>query len=89
MYPPLPEAETRLQQHLADRYTNIDWRPALKAVMDAEGDVVAALEAVGCGTRNCCISTNLEIQIPAHPKMPLQVTSLETELMHSVDDLKS
>ncbi|KAG1767808.1 hypothetical protein EDD22DRAFT_741963, partial [Suillus occidentalis] len=70
----LPEAETRLEHHLTDRYADTDWRPALKAIMDAEGDIDAALNA---------------IRIPARPKTLTQVTSLETELMDSIDELKS
>ncbi|KAG1764954.1 hypothetical protein EDD22DRAFT_951411 [Suillus occidentalis] len=70
----LPEAETRLEHHLTDHYADTDWRPALKAIMDAEGDIDAALNA---------------IRIPARPKTLTQVTSLETELMDSIDELKS
>ncbi|KAG1717169.1 hypothetical protein EDD22DRAFT_741518, partial [Suillus occidentalis] len=41
----LPEAETHLEHHLTNRYTDTNWRPALKAIMDAEGDIDAALNA--------------------------------------------
>ncbi|KAG1718686.1 hypothetical protein EDD22DRAFT_792243 [Suillus occidentalis] len=42
----LPEAETHLEHHLTNCYTDTNWRPALKAIMDAEGDIDAALNAV-------------------------------------------
>jgi len=32
----LPNAEIRLQAHLGNRFIDVDWRPALRAVMDAE-----------------------------------------------------
>ncbi|KAF9239072.1 hypothetical protein BU15DRAFT_27183, partial [Melanogaster broomeanus] len=41
-----PKAEARLAAHLGDRYVDADWRPALAAVMDAEGDVAAAMKAI-------------------------------------------
>src|SRR5882757_5574765 len=42
----LPDAEKNLQTHLGERYMHSDWRPALKAVMDAEGDAEMALNAI-------------------------------------------
>ncbi|KAI6024684.1 hypothetical protein BKA83DRAFT_99321, partial [Pisolithus microcarpus] len=42
----LPEVESALQLHLGDHFIDADWQPALKVVMDAEGDVDQALEAV-------------------------------------------
>jgi hypothetical protein len=85
----LPEAETHLEQHLADCYANTDWRPALKAVMDAEGDIATALKAVGTLATTASRRTGLKIRIPARPKIPTQVTTLEIELMDSVGGLKS
>jgi hypothetical protein len=85
----LSEAETRLEQHLTDRYADTDWRPALKAVMDAEGDIATALEAVDTLAATASQRTGLEIRIPARPKIPTQVTTLEIELMDSVGGLKS
>ncbi|KAG1868726.1 hypothetical protein C8R48DRAFT_598173 [Suillus tomentosus] len=42
----LPDAESKLQAHLGDHYADSDWRSALKAVMDAEGDTDLTLRAV-------------------------------------------
>ncbi|KAF6756551.1 hypothetical protein DFP72DRAFT_768161, partial [Ephemerocybe angulata] len=42
----LPQAETALSEHLGERFQDSDWRPALRAVMDAEGDVERAVRAV-------------------------------------------
>ncbi|KAG2343814.1 hypothetical protein BDR05DRAFT_867839, partial [Suillus weaverae] len=81
----LPEAETRLEQHLADRYANTDWRPALKAVMDAEGDIATALEAVGTLATTASQRTGLKIRIPARPKIPTQPPTIE-ELLDPVEE---
>ncbi|KAF9218755.1 hypothetical protein BS17DRAFT_719628, partial [Gyrodon lividus] len=42
----LPNAEACLAAHLGHHYVNTDWQPALRAVMDAEGDVAIAMKAV-------------------------------------------
>ncbi|KAG1793784.1 hypothetical protein EV424DRAFT_1335769 [Suillus variegatus] len=42
----LPDAESELQAHLGDHFADADWRPALKAIMDAEGDMDLVLRAV-------------------------------------------
>ena len=42
----LLDVENALQTHLGAGYINGKWRPALKAVMDAEGDLELALTAV-------------------------------------------
>ena len=42
----LPEVEAQLESLLRQRYVDNDWQPALKAIMDAEGDVEAATAAV-------------------------------------------
>ncbi|KAF9218623.1 hypothetical protein BS17DRAFT_720099 [Gyrodon lividus] len=42
----LPDAEARLVAHLGHCYVDTDWQPALRAVMDAEGDVSIAMKAV-------------------------------------------
>jgi hypothetical protein len=85
----LPEAETRLEQHLTDCYADMDWRPALKAVVDAEGDIATALKAVDTLAATASQWTGLKIWILAHPKIPTQVTTLKIELMDSVGGLKS
>jgi hypothetical protein len=83
----LPQAETRLQEHLGERYVDSDWRPALAAVMAAEGDVTAALDAIGKLASTSC-PPRLTIKIPARPKNSApQVTTLEKDLMDSVAEL--
>ncbi|KAF9220265.1 hypothetical protein BS17DRAFT_715144, partial [Gyrodon lividus] len=42
----LPHAEAALQAHLGAWFEDSDWRPALKAIMDAEGAIEDALAAV-------------------------------------------
>ena len=42
----LPIAEEQLKTHLGDRYNTRDWQPALDAVMNAEGDIIQAQEAL-------------------------------------------
>ncbi|KAG2366196.1 hypothetical protein BDR07DRAFT_1458750 [Suillus spraguei] len=57
--------------------------------MDAEGDIATAHEAVGTLATTASQRTGLKIRIPACPKIPTQVTTLEIELMDSVGGLKS
>src|SRR3984957_7742218 len=84
----LPEAESHLQNHLGDRYVDEDWRPALKAVMDAEGDVNAALSKIN-ELQGPTSFPRLTIRIPARQKpiAPPQLQALECELMKAVSDL--
>jgi len=42
----LPNAEECLKKNLGNQYNDQDWHPALNAVMDAEGDILCAQEAV-------------------------------------------
>jgi hypothetical protein len=42
----LPNAETALKNLWGDEHSEAQWWPALKAVMDAENDVLAALSAI-------------------------------------------
>ncbi|KAF8237195.1 hypothetical protein L208DRAFT_1248831, partial [Tricholoma matsutake] len=42
----LPVAEETLKKHLGNQYNESDWQPALNAVMNAEGDVLKAQEAL-------------------------------------------
>ncbi|KIK91549.1 hypothetical protein PAXRUDRAFT_95452, partial [Paxillus rubicundulus Ve08.2h10] len=42
----LPDAEAALQTHLGSQFKDSDWWPVLKAIMDAEGVVEDALNAV-------------------------------------------
>ncbi|KAG2106169.1 uncharacterized protein F5147DRAFT_543231, partial [Suillus discolor] len=61
----LPDAESELQAHLGDCFADANWRPALKAVMDAEGDMDLALRAVNSLEKAAFGRTGLKLQIPA------------------------
>ena len=42
----LLEAEEKLMVHLGGQYSEADWQPEVKAVMDAEGDVLKAHDSL-------------------------------------------
>ncbi|KAG2059113.1 hypothetical protein BDR06DRAFT_874621 [Suillus hirtellus] len=65
----LSEAKTCLEHHLTDHYVNTGWRPALKVIMDAKGDIDAALNAVNTLAAIASQQTGLKIWIPACPKI--------------------
>ncbi|KAF8643383.1 hypothetical protein AX16_009053 [Volvariella volvacea WC 439] len=48
----LPVAEETLQHHLGERYRDHNWRPALDAIMHAEGDATTALQALKLNFRD-------------------------------------
>ncbi|KIK38830.1 hypothetical protein CY34DRAFT_25498 [Suillus luteus UH-Slu-Lm8-n1] len=85
----LPEAETHLEHHLADHYADTDWRSALEAIMDVEGNINTTLDAVDTLAAAASQRTGLKIWIPARPKILTQVTSLETKIIDLIDGLKS
>ncbi|KAF9242276.1 hypothetical protein BU15DRAFT_11879, partial [Melanogaster broomeanus] len=64
----LPNAEIRLQAHLGNRFIDADWRPALRAVMDAEGDSDAAVIAIKPPEQAAMRRLGLTIRISLHPK---------------------
>jgi len=57
----LPEAERDLQACLGQHYVDSDWRPALKAIMDAEGDIDVALSAIDMLSQAASCRTDLRI----------------------------
>ena len=83
----LLQAEMALQQHLGTRYITDHWNPALKAVMDSEGDVMQAVNAVEKLAAAACQRTSLVVKIPALSKPP-QLEALERDLKDSVANLK-
>ncbi|KIK18876.1 hypothetical protein PISMIDRAFT_108665, partial [Pisolithus microcarpus 441] len=88
----LPEVESALQLHLGDRFVDADWQPALKVVMDAEGDVDQALEAVDELQDAAASQTGLKIKIPTQSSGLLktcQSTSVEAELEDHISTLKT
>ena len=82
----LPQAKEKLLAHLSNRYKDADWRPVLKAIMDAEGDVTKAQDAVQAFAA-ACEQPRLFIKLPA--SRPRQVVALENGLMESVEELKA
>jgi hypothetical protein len=80
----LPEAEKRLEEHLGNRYKDEDWRPALNAVMLAEGKVAAAQASIH---KLSTIAGLPKLTIKLPPR-PLQSTAVEEELMKSLKELK-
>jgi len=98
----LPQAEERLKTLLGDQYVDEDWRPMLCAVMEAEGNVETALNAIERLTKDTRIAppsrltitippraSKLTITIPPQPReIAPQIASIEDELMASVAELK-
>ena len=76
----LPAAEEQLKNHLGNRYNTRDWQPALDAVMNAEGDVVKAQEALA----QLSSTTRLTIRLPpfqsrSDPPVPSQIIEAEKD----------
>ncbi|KAH9955966.1 hypothetical protein BGW80DRAFT_1257945 [Lactifluus volemus] len=85
----LPQAELALNNHLGDRYKDIDWRPALNAVMDAEGDVQKAQKAIQ-RLSAACGRPKITIKLPAMAgARPPQLVAAEDNLVDSVKVLQS
>jgi hypothetical protein len=80
----LPQAEDALHSHLGDKYTDGEWRPALKAVMDAEDDPALALTAIKK------LQLNAHLTAAAHPPPVYtdQCWQLEADLLNSITELK-
>jgi len=85
----LPNAEIRLQAHLGNRFIDADWQPALRAVMDAEGDSHAAVIAIKPLEQAAMRRLGLKIQISLRPKELPQLKLAEEELIESIKDLKA
>jgi hypothetical protein len=85
----LPNVENKLKALLGERYIDSDWRPALKAVMDAEGDVEMASNAIDALMQAASRRTGLEIRIPARSQQAAQLSSTEVALMQSVQELQA
>jgi hypothetical protein len=83
----LPQAEAALIQHLGNRFKDADWRPVLKAVMDAEGDVQKALNAIQTMSA-ACGRLKITIKLPAWSARPPQLITTEESLVSSVKVLQ-
>ena len=83
----LPQAEEKLSVHLGDRYVAKDWYPALKAVMDAEGDVIKAQKALR-EISLACERPKLTIKVLAQRACPTQLASAKKAIINSVQRLK-
>ncbi|KAG2366909.1 hypothetical protein BDR07DRAFT_1239287, partial [Suillus spraguei] len=64
----LPAVENDLKAHLHEHYVDSDWRPALKVIIDAEGDTDMTLNAVNALAEAASCRTGLKICIPARPQ---------------------
>ena len=59
----LPEAKECLKKQLGNQYLTCDWKSALDAVMNAEGDVLQAQEALHKLASECQLP-HLTIKLP-------------------------
>ena len=82
----LPEAEKHLKDTLGSRYSDPDWQPALKAVMDAENDTDTATTAIEKLARVATNQSGLKIRLPARTAIP-QLNSIENEVTRSISEL--
>ncbi|KAF9226984.1 hypothetical protein BS17DRAFT_683574, partial [Gyrodon lividus] len=69
----LPDAENQLQSHLVSKFGFALEGPALKVIMDAEGDTVMAIDTVNALASAASSRTGFVIQIPTRPKPPTQL----------------
>jgi hypothetical protein len=83
----LPQAEEKISTHLGDRYVAKDWFPALKAVMDAEGNIIEAQKALR-EISLACERLKLTIKLPARSARPTQLVDAEEAIVGSVQRLK-
>lgn len=79
----MPAAEKHLHNYLGTEYHDTDWRPALKAVTDAEGDAEQALETIH-KLSDRSAHPRLMIKIPA----AIWNVSVEEELAECLHNLK-
>lgn len=87
----LPQVEERLKSIFGADYIDQDWRPALKAVLEAENDEVKALEAIEKLTmaNNPIPTTNSTKPATLSPlPVPLQLQDVEQDLVAAIDELK-
>ncbi|KAF9220550.1 hypothetical protein BS17DRAFT_759531 [Gyrodon lividus] len=82
----LPNAEIHLQAHLGNRFIDADWRPALWAVMDAEGDPQAAVLAIKPLEQAAMRQPGLKTHISLLPKDLPQLKSAGDELAHKAQN---
>ena len=89
----LPAAEEQLKNHLGNQYNAQDWQPALDVVMNAEGDVVKAQEALvqlSSTTQLPRLTIRLPLRLQSRSDLapvPSQIVEAEKDLMDSIDDL--
>lgn len=86
----LPEAEEHLKTQLGDWYNDCDWRPALDAVMKAEGDTIQAQAAIQLLASKSQLP-RLAIRIPprnqTQSNIAPQLADAEQHLINSVQEL--
>ncbi|KAG6887314.1 hypothetical protein C0995_016220 [Termitomyces sp. Mi166 len=82
----LSGAENHLQKHFGEKYNDNDWQPALKAVMNAEGHITKAQEAID----QLALASHLPkltIKLSAHHLHNPQLDAVKAKLMESVNKL--
>ena len=88
----MPATEEQLKNHLSNRYNARDWQLALDAVMNAEGNIVKAQEALAQLSSTTQLP-RLTIRLPPRQSrsdpmpVPSQIVQAEKDLMDSIDDL--
>jgi hypothetical protein len=86
----LPEAKECLKKQLGNQYIVCDWKSALDAVMNAEGDILQAQEALHKLASECqlpCLTIKLPRKSPPESAAIPQIIEAEQELMESVKEL--
>ena len=85
----LPNAKIRLQAHLGNRFVDVDWWPALWAIMDAEGDHQAAVMAIKPLEQAAMCWVGLKIRISRCLKELPQLKLAKDELIECIKELKA
>jgi len=86
----LPKAEECLKKQLGDRYIVRDWKSALDAVMNVEGDILQAQEALHKLASECQLprfTIKLPRKSPPESAAIPQIIETERGLMESVEEL--
>ena len=80
-----PDAEIQLEAHPGDTFDAADWEPVLWVITEEE-DSDKALESIDDLEKAVKQHSGLKLQIPAHPP---QLIDAETDMMVTVQELKS
>ena len=86
----LPAAEEQLKTHLGSQYNAQDWQPTLDVVMNAEGNVIQAQEALAqlsSTTQLPQLTIRLPPLVQVQSFSDSQIIEVEKDLMNSVKEL--